>query len=198
MLLLLDPREETQNGKRCKDKNTNNSFPSFKSNKPIFVWCSAGFLHHWAYSPYLSVGGWSLSDDGAGLRRGQGLLDHDAGIMVAHLRVGLLVLALACLAVQWVALQRAEYDRLGICHILPRTLVLQQRWSITTVWMGNEKLCKLSSTGSFWVQETLSLIKTSFPDCFLPHLFVLPLLHVTTYTVHKEISKTIRNNISSS
>lgn len=37
-----------------------------------------------AHSPYLSVGGWSLSDDGAGLRRGQGLLDHYAGIMVAH------------------------------------------------------------------------------------------------------------------
>ncbi|TNN78417.1 hypothetical protein EYF80_011401 [Liparis tanakae] len=55
-----------------------------RSNKPLFVWCSAGFLHLWAYSPYLPVGGWSLSDDGAGLRRGQGLLDHDAGIMVAH------------------------------------------------------------------------------------------------------------------
>lgn len=37
-----------------------------------------------AYSPYLSVGGWSLSDDGAGLRGGQGLLDHYAGIVVAH------------------------------------------------------------------------------------------------------------------
>lgn len=61
-----------------------------------------------AYSPYLSVGGWSLSDDRAGLRRGQGLLDHDAGVMVGHPRVGMLVLALACLAMQGEVLQRGR------------------------------------------------------------------------------------------
>lgn len=37
-----------------------------------------------SYSPYLSVGGWSLSDDRAGLWRRQGLLDGYAGFMVAH------------------------------------------------------------------------------------------------------------------
>ena len=52
-----------------------------------------------AYSPYLSVGGWSLSDDRAGLWGRQGLLDDYAGFMVAHPWV--LVLAWACLAVQW-------------------------------------------------------------------------------------------------
>lgn len=35
-------------------------------------------------SPDLSVGGWSLSDDGAGLWRRQRLLDHYAGVVVAH------------------------------------------------------------------------------------------------------------------
>jgi len=37
-----------------------------------------------AHSPYLSVCGWSLSDDRAGLRRRQGLLDHYAGVMIGH------------------------------------------------------------------------------------------------------------------
>lgn len=40
-----------------------------------------GFVAH---SPYLSICGRSLSDNGAGLRRGQGLLDHYAGIMIDH------------------------------------------------------------------------------------------------------------------
>lgn len=37
-----------------------------------------------AHSPYLSVSGGGLSDDGAGLGRGQSLLDHYAGVMVGH------------------------------------------------------------------------------------------------------------------
>ena len=46
-----------------------------------YILCSTKFQ---LYSPYLPVSGWSLSDDGAGLRRRQGLLDHYAGIVVAH------------------------------------------------------------------------------------------------------------------
>lgn len=52
------------------------------------------FLGFVAHSPDLSICGRSLSDNGAGLRRGQGLLDHYAGIVVDHPREGLLVLTL--------------------------------------------------------------------------------------------------------
>lgn len=69
------------------------------SQRDCWLWIASLTLV-WVYSPYLSVGGWSLSDDGAGLGRGQGLLDHYAGIVVAHPWVGMLVLALASLAVQ--------------------------------------------------------------------------------------------------
>lgn len=41
--------------------------------------------------PYLSVGGGGLGDDGAGLGRGQGLLDHDAAVVVRHAGVGLVL-----------------------------------------------------------------------------------------------------------
>lgn len=70
------------------------------SDRQTYSFCSKLKKICLFYSPYLPVGRWGLSDDGAGLRRGQGLLDHYAGIVVAHPRVGMLVLALACLAVQ--------------------------------------------------------------------------------------------------
>lgn len=75
--LQLAHREETHTIKR--DART-------KSQKKQTILSSLSVLNLiiLAYSPYLSVGGWSLSDDGAGLRRGQGLLDHYAGIVVAH------------------------------------------------------------------------------------------------------------------
>lgn len=74
----------------------------------IYVHLTGFFIFFVAHSPYLSVCGGSLSDDGAGLRRRQGLLDHYAGVMTGHPRVGLLVLALACLAVQGDVLWREK------------------------------------------------------------------------------------------
>lgn len=164
VILSLSAVHSTQRRNSHNWKHKNFSCSSMSDKFSVTFWCSAGFLDCLAYSPYLSVGGWSLSDDGAGLRRGQGLLDHYAGIMVAHPWVGLLVLALACLAVQWDVLQRGrkanEYTRLEICqecHILHSRLHLKHNSSITTVWMSNEELCKLSSTGFFWVEETLKV-----------------------------------------
>ena len=55
------------------------------------------------HSPDLSVGGGGLGDDGAGLGRGQGLLDHNAAVVVSHPGVRLLVLA-------WLAMQGNVLD----------------------------------------------------------------------------------------
>lgn len=160
-----------------------------------WLWCFAWFFGNVDYSPYLSIRGWSLSDDRAGLRRGQSLLDHYAGVMVAHPWVWLLVLALTCLSVQWDVLQRQSkqvYKVRNLSRVLHSFLKVAQLkhynclalGAVQPACVGNEELCKLSSTD---IQSTDNL-QTS-PEIKLvkyslllftkhDHLFVLHLLHI--------------------
>lgn len=148
------------NWQKCKDKDTNILVSSFSSPKNDFL-CSSQMFGD---LPYLSIRWWSLSDDRAGLRRGQGLLDHNTGIVVAHPWVGLLVLALTCLAVQWDVLQRRskqvyEVRYLWVSHSSLKVAQLKHYnclalGSAQPACVGNEELCKLSSTD---IQSTYNL-----------------------------------------
>lgn len=152
------------------------------------------FLVH---SPYLSVGGWSLSDDGAGLRRGQGLLDHYAGIMVAHPWVGMLVLALASLAMQWDALQQGEKSkqRLKICEeFFQASCIFSTTHAITTVcpwapftqpeWVMRTYVNYHGQTfsGLSWGNTDSQMKNRFFLLVFAQQesLLVVPLLHITS------------------
>lgn len=68
---------------RNETKATIKCIPLFLGVKSL-DWIGFIFFGFVAHSPYLSICGRSLSDNGAGLRRGQGLLDHYAGIMIDH------------------------------------------------------------------------------------------------------------------
>lgn len=121
--------------------------------------------------------------------------------MVVHPWVGLLVLALACLAVQWNVLQgrgesrkeRRVYICQG-CQTFPSKLYFQHNPHITNVWpwalyaqlelvMRNFVNYHLQAFFLSWVRETMSLMKTRFPYCYLPcrTLCVLPLTYNGIY-----------------
>lgn len=92
--------------------------------------------------------------------------------------------------------QRLGFCFLQECNLLPSKFYFQHNSSshnclalssILSAWMGNEDLCKLSSTDFFWVElrkhwgsneDQVSLLLFAQQDSFF---FVLPLLHVTAY-----------------